>query len=309
MMKTAFISHDDCELHDMGFGHPECPARLRAIKNQLQDSQLEQELDYIRAEEVSRDQVHRVHPNTYIDQLDLLTPTKGRIMADPDTAIMPHTMRAAKLAAGAAVQAVDLVMSGQYDTAFCATRPPGHHAETSKTMGFCFYNNIAIAAKHAMAIHGLERIAIIDFDVHQGNGTVDIFQNDPRVLLCSSFQHPYYPYSHHAVFRDNIINTPLAAHTSGKQFRNQVEKDWLSPLQNHKPQLVLVSAGFDAHKDDPMAEIELLEDDYRWVTAMLMDVAKYYADNRVVSVLEGGYNLKALARSVESHIEVLSGRR
>ncbi len=308
MIKTAYISHDDCEMHDMGFGHPESPARLRAIKNQLQDTKLEQELDFIRAEEVTKDQVNRVHPSTYIEQLDLLTPAKGRIMADPDTAIMPHTMKAAKLAAGAAVQAVDLVMSGQYDTAFCGTRPPGHHAEINKTMGFCFYNNIAIAARHAMAFHGLDRVAIIDFDVHQGNGTVDIFQDDPRVLFCSSFQHPYYPNSHYAVQRDNIINTPLEAHTGGKNFRNKVEKDWLNQLQNHKPQLVLISAGFDAHKDDPMAEIELLEDDYRWVTEMLMDVAKYYADGRVVSVLEGGYNLKALAKSVESHLEVLSGR-
>ncbi|ARU57147.1 MAG: histone deacetylase family protein [Pseudomonadales bacterium] len=306
-MKTALFSHDDCELHDMGCGHPESPARLTAIKNKLQDTRLMQQLDYIRAEEVQRAHVEKVHPGTYIDQLDLMVPEKGRIMADPDTAMMKHSMRAAKLAAGAAVQAVDVVMSGQYDTAFCATRPPGHHAERNKTMGFCFYNNVAIAARHAMDLHGLERVAIIDFDVHQGNGTIDIFQNDPRVMVCSSFQHPHYPNSHYTLLPDNIVNTPMDAYSKGIVFRNKTEKDWLNRLQNHKPQLILISAGFDAHKDDPMADIELQESDYRWVTEMIMDVAKYYADNRVVSVLEGGYNLQALAASVESHLEVLSG--
>lgn len=291
----------------MGYEHPESPARIAAIENKLQDTRLEQELDFIRAEEVRREHLQRVHPGSYIDQLNMMSPQSGHVMADPDTMIMPHTMRAAKLAAGAAVQAVDFVMSGQYDTAFCATRPPGHHAERNKTMGFCFYNNIAIAAKHALEYHGLERVAIIDFDVHQGNGTVDIFENDPRVLFCSSFQHPFYPNSHHATLKDNIINTPLEANTCGKNFRNKTEKDWLDNLQKHKPQLVLISAGFDGHKNDPMAHIDLVEDDFRWVTEMLVDVAKYYSDNRIVSILEGGYNLNALANSVESHLEVLSG--
>ncbi|PID42458.1 MAG: deacetylase [Proteobacteria bacterium] len=305
-MRTAFISHDDCELHDMDYGHPESPARLSAIKNQLQDSRLIQELDFIRADEVKKDHVTRVHPNSYFEQLDMLSPTRGRIMIDSDTMMMKDTMRAAKLAAGAAVQAVDLVMSGQYETAFCATRPPGHHAERNTAMGFCFYNNVAVAARHALSFHGLERVAIIDFDVHQGNGTVDIFENDPAVMFCSSFQHPCYPNSHYAVQSDNIVNTPLEAHSKSIDFRNKTEKDWLNRLQDHKPQLILISAGFDAHKDDPMANINLVEDDYRWVTQMLKDVASNYADDRVVSLLEGGYNLKALGQSVEAHLETLS---
>ncbi|MCP5161974.1 MAG: histone deacetylase family protein [Hahellaceae bacterium] len=306
-MKTAFISHDDCSHHDMGYGHPESPARLGAILNQLQDTRLMQDLEFVRAESVDPSAVRRVHPATYIQQLDLLQPEKGRIMCDGDTLMMKDTMRAVKLAAGAAVQAVDMVLSGQNSNAFCATRPPGHHAERNKTMGFCFYNNIAIAAKHALEFHGLERVAIIDFDVHQGNGTVDIFENDPRVLVCSSFQHPCYPYSHHMSYAENIINTPLAAGAQGVHFRANVESDWLNKLQNHRPQLLLISAGFDAHKDDPLGELELVEDDYRWVTRMIMDVAKTYARGRVVSCLEGGYNLKALASSVEAHIQTLSG--
>ncbi len=306
-MKTAYISHHDCTLHNMGPEHPESPARLMAILDQLQDTRLNQELDFFRAELVNPEHVRRVHPATYVEQLDLIQPKQGRIYADPDTIMMPNTMRAAKLAAGAAIQAVDAVMSGQNKNAFCATRPPGHHAERNKTMGFCFYNNIAIAAKHAMDFHGLERVAIIDFDVHQGNGTVDIFQNDPRVLVCSSFQHPYYPYSHYAVQSENIINLPLEANTLGLSFRNKAENAWLNELQKHKPQLILISAGFDAHKADPMAEIELDETDYRWITEMLMDVAKYYSKDRIVSILEGGYNLKALAESVEQHLEVLAG--
>lgn len=306
-MKTAFISHNDCELHDMGYGHPESPARLAAIHNQLQDTRLEQEMDYVRAEEVNPDHVLRVHPSRYVEELNLRTPPKGRVMIDPDTSLMKDTMRAARLAAGAAVQAVDLVLSGQNTNAFCATRPPGHHAERNTAMGFCFFNNVAVAAQHALTFHALDRVAIIDFDVHQGNGTIDIFENDPRVLVCSSFQHPHYPNSHYATSRDHIINTPLNAYTKGKDFRNKTEKDWLNRLQNHKPQLILISAGFDAHKDDPMADVELVADDYRWVTEMLKDVAKYYSDDRIVSVLEGGYNLKALAESVEAHLEVLVG--
>ncbi len=306
-MKTAYISHNDCELHDMGYGHPESPARLAAIQNQLQDTRLEQEMEYIRAEEVNPDHVLRVHPARYVEELDMRSPHNGRVMIDGDTSLMKDTMRAAKLAAGAAVQAVDLVLSGQNKNAFCATRPPGHHAERNTAMGFCFYNNVAVAAQHALTFHALDRVAIIDFDVHQGNGTIDIFQNDPRVMVCSSFQHPAYPNSHFAVSKDHIINTPLNAYTKSKDFRNKTEKDWLNRLQNHKPQLILISAGFDAHREDPLGDVELLTNDYTWVTEMLVDVAKNYSDSRIVSVLEGGYNLKALAESVEAHLTVLTG--
>lgn len=304
-MVTAFISHNDCSLHDMGPEHPESPQRLAAINNALQGSRLEQELMHVRAEPVQRDLLQLVHPELYLHQLDLIQPTHGRVMADPDTVIMADTLHAARLAAGAAVQAVDLVMSGQAQNAFCAVRPPGHHAERTRTMGFCFYNNIAVAAMRALTFHHLDRVAIVDFDVHQGNGTVDVFQGDERVLYCSSFQHPFYPHSHYWEQPENIVNTPLQAHTSAKDYRLKVERDWLHRLQDFKPQLVLVSAGFDAHKLDPLADQELEESDYRWLTEMITDVAAQTAFGRVVSILEGGYNLQALADSASAHIETL----
>lgn len=294
-------------LHNMGPEHPESPARIGAILKRLQDTHLLQELVMITPEPASRAMAERVHRATYLDQLEVMIPKQGRIFTDPDTAIMPFTLQSAYLAAGAAVEAVDLVLAGKYRNAFCATRPPGHHAERGKSMGFCFLNNVAIAAAHAMSVHGLERIAIIDFDVHQGNGTVDIFESDPRVLFCSSFQHPFYPESHYFSRHDNIVNTPLAAHTSGCEFRRRVEREWLARLESHRPELILVSAGFDAHRDDPMADLELVEADYGWVTELIMDVARQYAQGRVVSVLEGGYDLMALANSVHAHLEVLSG--
>ncbi len=304
-MVTAFISHNDCARHDMGPEHPESPQRLAAINNELQGSRLEQELMYVRAEEALREQLQLVHPELYLHQLDLTQPTHGRVYADPDTVMMADTLLAARLAAGAAVQAVDLVLSGQAQNAFCAVRPPGHHAERTRTMGFCFYNNIAIAAKRALTFHQLERVAIVDFDVHQGNGTVDVFQNDERVLVCSSFQHPFYPHSHYWDQPENIINTPLAADTSARDYRVMVERDWLHRLQDFKPQLVLVSAGFDGHRLDPMADQNLEEADYRWLTEMITDVAAQTAFGRVVSILEGGYHLKALASSVATHLETM----
>jgi len=306
-MKTAFISHYDCKLHDMGEQHPESPSRLRAIRSRITHSGLILQLDQIQAEMVNKQHLLRVHPATYIDQLERLQPKKGRVFADPDTAIMAHTLRAAHLASGAAIQAIDLVLTNQVDNAFCSIRPPGHHAERNTTMGFCFFNNIAVAAAHAMTFHNLERIAIVDFDVHQCNGTIDIFKDDPRVLVCSSFQHPFYPYSHFDIDRDNIINTPLAAGTKGALFRTKTEKDWLNALQKHKPQLILVSAGFDSHKMDPIGELELDESDFAWVTSMITEVANHYANGRLISLLEGGYNLTALAGGVESHLKVLAG--
>jgi acetoin utilization deacetylase AcuC-like enzyme len=306
-MQTAFISHYDCILHDMGSDHPESPARLKAILSRLTYSNILCELDNVEAQLVDKNHILRVHPATYVNQLELLQPKKGRVYADPDTVLMSHTLRAAKLASGAAIQAVDLVLTNQVQNAFCSTRPPGHHAEKNTTMGFCFFNNVAIAAKYAMAFHHIERIAIVDFDVHQCNGTIDIFHDDPRVLICSSFQHPYYPFSHHSIDREHIINSPLEAGSSGLQFRKKVEKDWLDPLEKHKPQLIFISAGFDAHKNDPMGDLNLDETDYAWVTGMVMDIAKRYAGGRIISILEGGYQLTALADSAEAHIKVLAG--
>ena len=306
-MKTAVYYHQDCTLHNMGDEHPESPLRISAIMDHLQHTGMLKDIDVIQPGEADRSKITRVHPQRYVEQLEALQPNQGRVMVDPDTALSSKSMRAAYLAAGSAIEATDAVLSGQLESTFCAVRPPGHHAERNTTMGFCFFNNVAVAAQHAMDFHDLERIAIVDFDVHQANGTIDIFQEDPRVLVCSSFEYPLYPYSHHAVDRPNIINSPLTAGDSGLQFRRAVERDWLARLQDHKPQLILVSAGFDAHRDDPLANLQLQEQDYHWVTEMIMDVARIYSRNRVVSLLEGGYNLRALSKSVQAHLEGLAG--
>ncbi|MEP1213417.1 MAG: histone deacetylase family protein [Marinobacter sp.] len=305
-MTTGFFSHDDCMKHNMGAEHPESPERLAAIISYLADSGLEQELDWVRPDEATRDQLLTVHPERYLHQLDLMQPTRGRVFTDPDTAMMPDTLRAARLAAGASIEAVDMVLSSQLTNAFVCARPPGHHAERSKSMGFCFYNNIALAAMRALTFHHLERVAIIDFDVHQGNGTVDIVGGDERILMCSSFQHPFYPHSHVHRQAENIINTPIQAGTSADEYRKTVEAAWVKRLQDFRPQLVLISAGFDGHRLDPMAELNLEVDDYRWLTEMITSIAADSANDRVISTLEGGYHLRALAESVNAHLEVLN---
>ncbi|MBZ2168235.1 histone deacetylase family protein [Marinobacter sp. F4216] len=305
-MTTAFFFHDDCLKHNMGPEHPESPERIKAILSFLADTRLQQELDWVRPEEITRDQLLLVHPEKYLQQLELIVPTRGRVFVDPDTAIMAESLMAARLAAGANIQAVDMVMSGQATNAFVCARPPGHHAERSRAMGFCFYNNVALAAMRALTFHQLERVAIIDFDVHQGNGTADIVGGDERVLMCSSFQHPLYPNSHVYQQPDNIINVPVEAGTSGKDFRKVVEEGWLKALQDFRPQLVLISAGFDAHRLDPLAELNLETEDYGWLTELLTSVASDHANDRIVSTLEGGYNPKALAECVARHLEVLS---
>lgn len=304
-MTTAFFSHDDCSLHDMGPEHPESPERLSRIISYIEDMELRDKLDWIRPEEATRDQLLLVHPEKYLQQLELMQPTRGRVFTDPDTALMPDTLRAARLAAGANIQAVDMVLSSQVTNAFVCARPPGHHAERSKSMGFCFYNNVALAAMRALTFHHLERVAIIDFDVHQGNGTVDIVQGDERILMCSSFQHPFYPHSHVYRLPENIVNVPVPAGCGGADYRERVSQGWLQRLNDFKPQLILISAGFDAHRLDPMAEMNLETEDYRWLTEILTDVAREHANNRVVSTLEGGYHLRALAESVAAHLEVL----
>jgi len=286
--------------------HPECPERLTSIISYLGQTGLDQTLDWVKPEEITRDQLLLAHPEGYLHQLELMQPTKGRVYTDPDTAMMPHTLRAARLAAGANIQAVDMVLSSQLTNAFVCARPPGHHAERSKSMGFCFYNNVALAAKRALNFHHLERVAIIDFDVHQGNGTVDIVGGDERILMCSSFQHPFYPHSHVHRQAENIINTPISAGESALNYRKIVEEAWLKKLQDFRPQMVLISAGFDGHKLDPLAELNLEADDYRWLTEMLASVARDHANDRIISTLEGGYHLKALAESVNAHLEVLS---
>ncbi|WP_417521866.1 histone deacetylase family protein [Marinobacter sp.] len=305
-MTTAFFSHDDCMKHDMGPEHPESPGRLAAIISYIADTGIAEKLDWVRPEEITRDQLLSVHPENYLQQLDMMQPTRGRVFTDPDTAMMPDTLRAAKLAAGANIQAVDMVMSSQVTNAFICARPPGHHAERTKSMGFCFYNNITLAAMRALNFHHLDRVAIIDFDVHQGNGTVDIVSGDERILMCSSFQHPLFPYSHVHRQAENIVNIPIEAGCSSAEYRKQVEAGWIKRLNAFKPQVILISAGFDAHRLDPMAELNLETEDYRWLTEMLAGVANEHSNDRIISTLEGGYHLKALAESVNAHLDVLS---
>ncbi|WP_144823192.1 histone deacetylase family protein [Marinobacter piscensis] len=305
-MTTAFFSHDDYMKHDMGPEHPESPARLAAIISYIADTGIAQKLDWVRPDEITHDQLLSVHPERYLQQLNMMQPTRGRVFTDPDTAMMPHTLHAARLAAGANIQAVDMVMSSQVTNAFVCARPPGHHAERSKSMGFCFYNNIALAAMRALNFHHLERVAIVDFDVHQGNGTVDIVSGDERILMCSSFQHPLFPHSHVHRQADNIVNIPLEENCSSADYRRQVEAGWVKRLNAFKPQVILVSAGFDGHRCDPMAELNLETEDYRWLTEMLAEIASEHSNDRIISTLEGGYHLKSLAESVNAHLEVLT---
>ena len=305
-MQTAYISHPLCLKHDMGAHHPEAPARLHAIEDQLIASGILDHLQRYEAPEVTREQLLRVHDAAYIDAVELLAPKQGTVQLDPDTAMNPFSYKAALRAAGAAVQGVDLAMSGEVANAFCNIRPPGHHAERGRAMGFCIFNNVAVAAAHALAHHGLSRVAIADFDVHHGNGTENIFHDDPRVMLCSTFQHPFYPYVGADSGNEHIVNVPLPAGAGGAEFREAVTQHWLPALEAFKPELLLISAGFDAHRDDDMAMMRLTERDYAWVTDELMKVAAKHAGGRIVSMLEGGYELHALGRSAAAHIKALA---
>lgn len=262
-------------------------------------------LQHLDAPMVSREQLLRVHTQDYLDALDRAIPDEGHIRLDEDTEMSPGSLMAAQHASGAVVMAVDRVMAGPTCRAFCAVRPPGHHAEAARAMGFCLYNNIAVGAAHALAVHDLERVAIVDFDVHHGNGTEAIFRDEPRVLICSTFQSPWYPYSGVDTHSDHIINVPLPASTDGRAYRRAFETQILPPLENFAPELLLVSAGFDAHREDPLANFALIEDDFVWITRHLLDVAERHSKGRLVSTLEGGYALEALARSVTAHVKVL----
>ncbi len=306
-MQTAYISHPLCLKHDMGIHHPECPNRIHAIEDQLIASGLFGYLQHHDAPEVTREQLLRVHDGDYLDDIAAKAPTEGILDLDGDTLMNQYTYPAALRAAGAVVMAVDRVMAQQVENAFCNIRPPGHHAKRAKPMGFCIFNNVAVGAAHALAAHGLNRVAIADFDVHHGNGTEDIFRNDSRVMLCSTFQHPFYPFCGADSSSDHIINVPLKAGTSGAEFRTAVTEQWLPALEKFQPEFIFISAGFDAHRDDDMGSMQLSEPDYAWVTEELKRIAAQYAQMRIVSVLEGGYELHALGRSVTAHIKALSG--
>ncbi|MFA5627548.1 MAG: histone deacetylase family protein [Thiohalomonadaceae bacterium] len=307
-MHTAYITHQECLLHDMGEHHPECPARLHAIEDRMLAAQLMALLRHYEAPRATRADLLLAHESRYIDYLFARAPQAGQaaVRLDPDTWLTANTLDAAMRAVGATILGVDLVMHGEVETAFCAVRPPGHHAERAKAMGFCFFNNIAIAAAHALTNHGLERVAILDFDAHHGNGTEDIFLDDPRVLLCSSFQDPFYPYTPLAD-RPHIIHSKLRDGAYSEEFQQAVNEQWLPAIDNFKPQLILISAGFDAHFEDDMSGLNLLDTDFAWVTARIMDLAARHCDKRVVSALEGGYAIDALGRSAAAHIKVLMG--
>ena len=304
-MITSFISHPHCDLHHMGPEHPESPQRLEAIRARLALSGLLQQTMQSEARPATEEELVRVHPVRHLRALDKCVPESGIVTLDSDTLMNPASLDAARVAAGAVIRGVDQVYRGQADNVFCAVRPPGHHAEGTEAMGFCFYNNVAVGAAHAKERYGARRIAILDFDVHQCNGTIDIFKNDPEILICTSFQFPFYPWRYLRSEWQNVVNTPLEAGTDSAAFRQAIEDDWLPALHSFKPDLVLVSAGFDAHREDPIADLCLEDEDYYWVTRLALDIAALYADNRLVSVLEGGYNLKSLARSTEAHIKAL----
>ena len=289
----------------MGAHHPECPDRLTAISDRLIAAGIDGQLLHYTAPRATREQVARVHGSRYIEAVERASPEEGLIFLDPDTALNPHTLDAAFHAAGAVVKAVDLVMAGECRTAFCAVRPPGHHAERSRAMGFCLFNNVAVGAAHALAAHGLSRVAIVDFDVHHGNGTEEIFTGDHRVLMVSTFQHPLYPYSGLDNDDPKMVNIPLSPGSGGDQFRAAVRDHWLPALEEHAPEFIFVSAGFDAHREDPLANLKLTEADYAWVTRELTQVAAKHAKGRIVSSLEGGYSLSALGRSVAEHVREL----
>lgn len=307
MSSTAFISHRDCYLHDMGSIHPECPARLAAISDLLIAQGLDHHLAHYDAPPASFEQLLRVHSAAHLEHLKRSSPAVGIVHLDPDTAMNAHTWQAALRAAGAGVMAVDLVMAGAVRNAFCAVRPPGHHAERATAMGFCFFNNIAVAAAHALHAHRLSRVAIVDFDVHHGNGTEQCFQGNEQVLMVSIFQHPFYPYSGTDAPAANMLNVPLPGGATGDDFRQVVYDVWLPRLRQFKPEMILVSAGFDAHIEDDLGGLKFFDIDFVWVSEQLKQVAEESAQGRIVSMLEGGYVLSALARSVAAHIRVLAG--
>jgi acetoin utilization deacetylase AcuC-like enzyme len=306
VVTVSLITHPVCLEHEAEDYHPEQPARLSAIQEELERTGLGARLQRHEAQPASREQLERVHSAAHVAEVFARAPDRGVAYMDPDTFMNPHSLEAALKAAGAVVQGVDQVMSGEATAVFCAVRPPGHHAERHRAMGFCLFNNVAVGAAHALAEHGLERVAIVDFDVHHGNGTEDIFRDEPRLLLCSSFQHPFYPGTGSTTVSDHIRNMPLTAGTDGEQYRQRVTAEWLPALDEYRPQLIFFSAGFDAHRDDPLGGLKFDESDFAWITGEVKQIAERHAEGRMVSTLEGGYNLEALGKSVAAHIEALA---
>ena len=309
-MTTAFYTHSDCRGHDMGAGHPECPERLDAIDDYLLASGLDAALERREAPMADPADLALAHSSGFVDELrDFLEGVAAageRRAIDADTVAAPGTWNAVMRAAGAAVAATDAVLDGDIRNAFCSVRPPGHHAMRERAMGFCFFNSVAVAARHALDVRGLERVAIIDFDVHHGNGTEDIIAGDERVLMASIFQHPLYPYTGAVPMGTNMVNVPVPPYARGPHIRALIEENWLQRLDEFAPQMVFISAGFDAHRDDELGQLGLVEADYTWMTEKIVALADKHSQGRIVSCLEGGYNLGALARSVAAHLRVLA---
>lgn len=303
-MTTALITHPDCLNHVTPEGHPECVARLSHVLAALEGKDLLR----VEAPLASEDDLLRVHPQRHIDRVRSAEPAQGQVALDADTWMSPGSYRAALRCAGGAVRGVDMVLGGEVQNAFVATRPPGHHAETETTMGFCLFGNVAIAAKHALDHHGLSRVAIVDFDVHHGNGTQDLVQDDARILFCSSQQVPLWPGSgmaHETGPHDTLVNVPLAPDTGSAGFRAAMTQDILPRVDAFAPELLLISAGFDAHRADPLAGLALETADFAWATDALCALAAHHAGGRVLSCLEGGYGLHALAESAATHVDAL----
>ena len=311
-MTTAYITHSDCLRHEMGAGHPERPERLTAIDDQMRSSGLMESLRCLEAPLAHADDLKRVHRSEYVDLIFERAPAaeaEGYVQLDPDTAMNSYSLAAARRAAGAGVLAVEEVIAGRAVNAFCAVRPCGHHATPRRSMGFCIFNNIAVAAAYALEKLGLERVAIVDFDVHHGNGTEEIFsepQWQERVLMAGIFQHPFYPYSGTDNPAPNMFNVPLAQGSGGVAARKAAREHWFPALEKFEPELLLISAGFDAHREDLLGGLALVEADYEWLTRELMAVAARHSQGRIVSMLEGGYNLSALGMSAVAHVRTLA---
>lgn len=303
-MTTALFTHPDCNQHRWS-GHPERPERLVAVMERINSCGLIHDMQEVPASEVSESQLELAHRASFIREIVNSEPEGGLTKVEADTFMCPGSLRAARLAAGANASATESVLNGKNERAFCAIRPPGHHAEIAQAMGFCLFNNVAIAAETALQHKDINRVAILDFDVHHCNGTVDIFKDRDEVLVCSSFQEDFYPYRYLEFTNGHIINTPLTAGSNGTVFRKKVERDWVPALLSHKPDFIFISAGFDAHRDDPLGQLSFLEEDYIWVTRLIVDIANDLSRGRLVSTLEGGYDLAALSNCVEAHVQVL----
>jgi acetoin utilization deacetylase AcuC-like enzyme len=306
MTKTAFISHPDTLLHVMDGNHPESPARITAIKNAVMASDLKDRLKFYEAPLAERYQLERAHTAEYVNHIYTISPKAGLVRLDGDTAMGPMSLSAALHASGAVVLATELVLANKVDNAFCCVRPPGHHAGRENSAGFCIFNHIAVGVLHAMTQYKIKRVAIIDFDVHHGDGTEDIFAQNPNVMLCSTFQHPFYPHRGAETRSKQMINVPIAAKTSREEFRKIFHAEFSMAIDEFKPELFYISAGFDAHLNDPLADLALIEEDYVWMTEFIKNMAKKYSKNRIVSSLEGGYHLASLSKSAWAHIDALT---